>query len=247
MLHAILIGAAFLATVQGRPPTCSLSFHSAIWQGSCVKLIEDADARIELHRAAAVTSGVWRRDDKPDSIWSGTIVTSEYPKTPVEVEIYGDAGGVMRTVFGWFEITHFSHASDTMRFDVDPSREVAPSPVDREIIERASGILSTSSAWNRSDNRKCPEDASTWSIYCAMEKATIEVSGAFHHRRPALEVVRQIVDERTRGRPYEHRLMDYNNDPTTQLSDVRSLFAEALNRIRDRKTESSAAAKTQNH
>jgi hypothetical protein len=64
-----------------------------------------------------------------------------------------------------------------------------------------------------------------------MEKATIEVSGAFHHRRPALQVVREIVDERTAGRPYEHRLMDYNNDPATRLEDVQSLYAEALKRI----------------
>ena len=27
---------------------------------------------------------------------------------------------------------------------------------------------------------------------------------------------------------YEHRLMDYNNDPTTTLDDVRSAFQEAL-------------------
>jgi hypothetical protein len=61
-----------------------------------------------------------------------------------------------------------------------------------------------------------------------MQRATIEVTGAFHHRRPALEVVRLIVEKRTVGRPYHHRLMDYNNDPSTHLDDVRSLFAEAL-------------------
>jgi hypothetical protein len=77
-----------------------------------------------------------------------------------------------------------------------------------------------------------------------MEKATIEVSGAFHHRRPALEVVRRIVDERTRGRPYEHRLMDYNNDPTTRLSDVRSLFEQAMRRIEAEERNRAGAAKT---
>lgn len=41
----------------------------------------------------------------------------------------------------------------------------------------------------------------------------------------------EIVDERTTGRPYHHRLMDYNNDPSTRLQDVQSLFAEALRRI----------------
>jgi len=46
-----------------------------------------------------------------------------------------------------------------------------------------------------------------------------------------MEVVRVLVDERAVGRDYSHRLMDYNNDPRTQLSDVRTLFAQALERI----------------
>ena len=46
-----------------------------------------------------------------------------------------------------------------------------------------------------------------------------------------MELVRQIVDERTTGRNYDHRLMDYNNDPSTTLADVHSLFAEAMSRI----------------
>jgi hypothetical protein len=29
-----------------------------------------------------------------------------------------------------------------------------------------------------------------------------------------------------------HRLMGYNNDPSTRLEDVRSLFAEAIARIK---------------
>ena len=74
--------------------------------------------------------------------------------------------------------------------------------------------------------------ATTWSIYCAVERPQIEVAGGFHHRRPAGELVREIVDERTKGRNYHHRMMDYNNDPTTTLADVRSLFTEALARIK---------------
>jgi hypothetical protein len=64
-----------------------------------------------------------------------------------------------------------------------------------------------------------------------MEKAAIDVTGGFNHRRPALESVRVIVEERTATRNYHHRLMDYNNDPTTRLDDVQSLFKEALIRM----------------
>lgn len=59
-----------------------------------------------------------------------------------------------------------------------------------------------------------------WSIYCAIEKATIEVTSGFHHRRPALEIVRLIIDSRSVGRPYHHRLMDYNNDRSTTFGDL---------------------------
>jgi hypothetical protein len=98
-------------------------------------------------------------------------------------------------------------------------------------IERTEAILSKDTAWNRADNRERPANATTWSIYCAMEKATTEVTGGFHHRRPALEVVRKIVDDKTATRNYHHRLMDYNNDPATSLNDVQTLFTEALKRI----------------
>lgn len=64
-----------------------------------------------------------------------------------------------------------------------------------------------------------------------MEKATIDVTGGCQHRRPALEVVRKIVDEKTATRNYHHRLMDYNNDPTTTLHDVQEIFREALGQM----------------
>jgi hypothetical protein len=44
--------------------------------------------------------------------------------------------------------------------------------------------------------------------------------------------VRVIVEDRTKDRDYSHRLMDYNNDASTRLADVRTLFAAALARMR---------------
>jgi hypothetical protein len=108
---------------------------------------------------------------------------------------------------------------------------VPPNALDRRIVQRAESILSSPSVWNRADNRQCPASETTWSVYCAMELATVQVTGGFHHRRPALQMVRRLVDERTAGRGYHHRLMDYNNDPTTTFADIRSLFAQALARM----------------
>jgi hypothetical protein len=149
----------------------------------------------------------------------------------VEVEVYPGNTGVIRTFDGWFPISRFDARDSTVRFTIDTTAGVAASPLDRKIIERANAILVSDVVWNRADNRDCPAVATTWSIYCALERATIEITGGFHHRRPALEVVREIVEDRTKDRSYHHRLMDYNNDPSTHLADVRSLFAEALSRV----------------
>ena len=149
----------------------------------------------------------------------------------VEIEVYDGGTGVIRTYNGWFAISGFSRHGDAVQFQIDTTKQIAPNAVDREILLRAMTIISSDSVWNRADNRQCPTTATKWSIYCAVEVAQIEVAGGFHHRRPAGELVREIVDERTKTRNYNHRMMDYNNDPTTTLADVRSLFAEALARI----------------
>ena len=152
---------------------------------------------------------------------------------PVELEIYEGGSGILRTeYYGWFPVTNFS-MSPSLRFVFDNAHEVAPNALDRRIIQRAAAILSSEKVWNRRDNRICPNNANKWSIYCALEKATIEATGGFDHRRPALEVVREIVGDRSAGRNYNHRLMDYNNDPITRFSDVQSLFGEALARTED--------------
>ena len=150
----------------------------------------------------------------------------------VEIEVYDGGSGVIRTYEGWFPVTGFSATADTIRFQFDGKHEVPANAVDREILERASSVIASEAVWNRADNRQCPANATTWSIYCAVEKAMIEVTGGFNHRRPAGQVVRRVVDTRSKDRDYKHRMMDYNNDPRTQLSDVRTLFAEAIAKIK---------------
>jgi hypothetical protein len=150
----------------------------------------------------------------------------------VEIEIYTGGTGAIRTYAGWFPVSGFDARDSMLRFQIDTAHEILPNELDREILQRAAAIFTSDAVWNRADNRKCPAKATTWSIYCAEERASIEVTGGFHHRRPALELVRQIVDERTQKKAYQHRLMGYNNDPATHLEDVRSLFAEAISRIK---------------
>ena len=96
---------------------------------------------------------------------------------------------------------------------------------DLEIVMRARTILDSPSKWNRADNRECPAGAKTFSLYCALEMATIEVGGKSEHRGAALQEARFVIDEIAAGRNYDHRLMGYNNDPTTTFHDIQEVFS----------------------
>ncbi|HEY1633087.1 MAG TPA: hypothetical protein VGF56_17360 [Rhizomicrobium sp.] len=205
------------------PSQCDFKPDGGGFAGSCGAMFGEAPS-FALKPGAA--TGLWRADAHPSAAWIGTMTDSD-GKFPVSLEIYAGGRGIMRTEYGWFAVAQFA-ASPGLRFTLDATGEIKPGTLDRKIIARAAAILSLDSVWNRKDNRVCPPDATQWSIYCAMRKATMEVTGAPDHRRPAMEAVRTIIDARSAGRNYQHRLMDYNNDPTTTLADVQSLFREAL-------------------
>jgi len=101
------------------------------------------------------------------------------------------------------------------------------SPDDIKILQRAEQILDSPAHWNRNDNRKCPADAKIFSLYCAVERATGEISGHFAHREAAMQEVRFVIDEVAGNRHYEHRLMNYNNDRTTTLADIQHVLKVA--------------------
>jgi hypothetical protein len=97
--------------------------------------------------------------------------------------------------------------------------------VDLEIARRAREILDSPSKWNRADNRVCPETAKTFSLYCALEKATTEKTGSFAHRSAAMQEARFVIEQIAPNvNYYEHWLRDYNNDPTTTFADVQKFF-----------------------
>jgi hypothetical protein len=233
LLLAIVTLSTEQSTAARAPQRCELTRASATaaWQGTCGAVFGQTSAvAMMLTNLPALESGMLRSDQKPLRTYKGTIKGGP-GEQDIEVELYGNQSGVIRTQGGWFTIVDVIESANRLAFRIDDSKPFAGTDLDRAIIERASKILSDERVWDRADDRKCAPDDKTWSIYCAMERASREVTGGFHHRRPALEAVRQIVDARSAGRNYSHRLMDYNNDKTTTLADVQSLFKEALARM----------------
>lgn len=122
----------------------------------------------------------------------------------------------------------------------DPAEyEVRDRPVtmdDVRILVRTSELLAQESAWNRNDDRQCQDDEASGrrSLFCALQAASVEVLGRYDHRRVALQEVRFAIQEATRGREFEHRLMEFNNLPETSLADVQAVLKTARERVEAR-------------
>ena len=122
----------------------------------------------------------------------------------------------------------------------NPDARPPVTKADLLVVQRAREIINSPSTWNRADTRVCPADAKTFSLYCALEKATDEVTGKFEHRGAAMQEARFVIDEVAPNRKnYHHRLMDYNNDRTTTFPDVQQFFRLLEDRITRRLREDS--------
>ncbi|MBS1816178.1 MAG: hypothetical protein JSS87_15005 [Acidobacteria bacterium] len=105
---------------------------------------------------------------------------------------------------------------------------------DVRIVQRAREILNTPETWNRNDNRHCRRSDTTFSIYCALEKATVEETGGFQHRGAAMQEARFVIDDMVPRNRYPHRLMGFNNDPATSFADMQKMLRLLEERVAKR-------------
>lgn len=146
----------------------------------------------------------------------------------------------MRLLYGWLILglaIMLPGAAPPQPPETTPEYEQRDQPVTQEdlrILQRADEILSDASKWDRHDDRVCAAEDRTWSLFCALQKASIEVLGEYQHRRVALQEVRFAVEEATKGMELEHRLMDFNNLPSTRFEDVKKVLAVAIERVKAR-------------
>jgi len=124
-----------------------------------------------------------------------------------------------------------------------PDESQSRPPVSRSdvhIVQRARQLLNSPEKWNRADDRNCPAAETKFSLYCALERATYLVTHDFAHRGAAMQESRFVIDEDLApGNHYDHRLMDYNNDPHTTFPDVQRFFDLLQGRIEGRLAERS--------
>lgn len=99
---------------------------------------------------------------------------------------------------------------------------------DAQIIRLTSEIMANSD-WNKKDTRDCIENAETMSLYCAIKKASIQVSGHWHHESNVMNAVRTAIVDTYPDNEYWHLLQDFNNAEEIGIVELRSVLASAKN------------------
>ena len=151
--------------------------------------------------------------------WLGTM-QGKFPEDPTRFELVSSAQtpSIAKTPFGWFLLQDARLDNYTLRLTIAANNQLPSTLDDIRIIERAQALLSNEESWNRADDRTCPSNPKKWSLFCALEHATQEVSGGVHYRQPALQMEREVLNDVGGTRFGKHRLMDYNNHPDTTLT-----------------------------
>jgi hypothetical protein len=115
------------------------------------------------------------------------------------------------------------------------NRPLPQNEYDVPILERVLVLLGTEETWSKEDSRSCDPELPEWSLYCALQYASIDVSGEFHHRAAALQAVRRAIDEVRPENDYSHRLQDFNSDPDVTLELVHEVVNRALIELDNRR------------
>ena len=105
-------------------------------------------------------------------------------------------------------------------------RSIHVSPVDLEILVRADTLLADESSWRKEHLSDCSLSRKL-DLYCALEQATIAVTGRYVHRQPAIQEVRFAIDDLYRERWSRHRLVDFNAHQKTHFGDIKSVLDRA--------------------
>lgn len=239
IVAGLLMAANMPAYVRYEPKflVCTLLRSGLEFKGSC-------DIPCEVNALAVTFSGIrpnFRCSDAPRHV-NATVHTSEkgsawigdmegrQPEDPTRLGIMNGLGGsadFAKTPFGWFPLQSAIIQGDALVLTISVDKQVAPTHDDILIIQRATKLLADTKSWNRIDNRICPPSPQKWSLYCALMQASEEVTGGVHYRQPALQAVREVLDEVGGSRLGKHRLMDYNNHPDTTLEEIHALLHTA--------------------
>lgn len=177
-----------------------------------------------------------RPSDTVPGVWDGTFSLSgwELRFDLVHEEQGGREVVVLCSELAWVVVSTWTGFDDDQAMlSFDAMDYPLASDLDDAILRNALGRSQEDFAWDRRDDRECEDDGlGAVSLFCILAAAIEEEVGVYHHRQPALEVVRQVIRERWPDRLSGHPVMDFNNHPDTTRDDLRGALEHALELVR---------------
>ncbi len=110
-------------------------------------------------------------------------------------------------------------------------RTIRVSQVDLDILKRADSFLFDENSWRKESVTNCSLSEKL-DLYCALEKASIEIMGKYVHRQPALQEIRFTIDDYYRERWKKHRLIDFNENKDTNFEEIKFVLDQTITTVK---------------
>jgi hypothetical protein len=168
---------------------------------------------------------------------TGVLTYPNGKSTSIDFEVVGHRGRddiYMKTTLGYFLWESYGVREDEITFVIYWWYCPPASEADLQVLEMVESLLADSSSWHQYDDRKCDNDIENgiWSLFCALKYASVSIMDEYNHHNTAMQSVRSVIDEMVPNHGFAHTLMDFNNAPSTNHSDIVRILAKAKDRIR---------------
>lgn len=234
---ALLGVAAFSTAIPAQTVQCrAISNDNTDFAGQCVQG-DSVVGGLTLRRPTGAVQHVWVGTLRGARFQSAS---SSGPVGETEVKVDIRPGGALRLGRSWLALTDVQIERSAVSFGFRFDRTELANDDDVEILTRARSYLSSADRWNRADTTDMATaplrgfgcaPAQVQSMFCAVYLATLEITKDYAHFRPALNALRAAIGAASK-RQYRHPLVDFNNDPATQLSDIHAVLDSATRAVR---------------
>lgn len=162
----------------------------------------------------------------------GNVTIGNKYEMELRCEITNRAGFpqiLFKTRSGWFTMDSLIIRSNRLSFKIDHDPDVPVTTVDLKIIRKAKKFIKDEKSWHKNDDRNCEDDIekNCYSLFCALQRASIEFEGEYNHRNAIMQKIRQTIVKIYPSKEWKHRLRDFNNMPETDFD----ILMELLNRV----------------
>lgn len=246
LMTVALVMIVAVGTASGQTARCVLSPRPYGLGGECQ--VEPGEPGTRMRLTFQNGTKIWMtsgpREQPP---WRGNL---SLPKVEAAFEIAEERGAerrlVLRTGLAWLQVLEWRELDTTPKDcsscdrsakDVSLVLDLATAPHATEddiaILATVLAKLKAPAEWNRKEEQICPPGPpDAIGLFCGLFTAVEARMGRYHHRQPALEIVRSVVAERWDTRIVTHPLVDMNNHPDTTIDDLRALIEISLARAR---------------